>query len=171
MVLSAGARKFLLTLHVTCSLGWAGAVAVFVVLDIAALTGNQPELSRLLWLGLQATVWTLLAPLALGSLVTGIALALGTKWGLVRHYWVLMKLALTLVATVVLVLYTHTIGPLAEIAEDPVMAGMQMPSALLHTGGALVVLLLATILAIYKPRGMTRYGQKKRRQADVKQVT
>ncbi|MFJ5958157.1 DUF2269 domain-containing protein [Paenarthrobacter sp. NPDC092416] len=152
-----------MTLHVTCSLGWVGAVAVFVVLDIASLTGANPELGRLLWVGLQATVWSLLIPLALASLLTGTVLALGTRWGLFRHYWVLLKLVLTLVATVVLVLYTETIEPLAEIAQDPVMAGTQMPSPLLHTGGALVVLLLATILAIYKPRGMTRYGQKQRR--------
>ncbi|KUM36451.1 hypothetical protein [Arthrobacter sp. EpRS71] len=165
MVLSVAIRKFLLTLHVICSLGWAGSVAVFVVLDIAALSGKQPELGRLLWLGLDATVWSLLIPLALGSLLTGTALTLGTKWGLFQHYWVLLKLILTSVATLVLVLYTHTIDPLAKIAADPVMSGVQMPSALLHTCGALVVLVLATILAVYKPRGMTRYGQKKRQQA------
>ncbi|GLU65398.1 DUF2269 domain-containing protein [Paenarthrobacter ureafaciens] len=158
-----------MTLHVICSMGWAGAVAVFVVLDVAALTGNQPELGRLLWLGLQATVWSLLIPLALWSLLTGIILAVSTRWGLVRHYWVLLKLALTLVATVVLVMYTETIEPLAAIAKDPAMAGTQMPSPLLHTAGALVVLLLATILAVYKPRGLTRYGQKKRR-AGLQQV-
>ena len=168
MVLSAMARKFLLTLHIICSLGWAGAVAVFVVLDLAALTGEQIELSRLLWLGFQATVWSLLIPLALGSLLTGVVLALGTKWGLICHYWVLLKLVLTLFATVILVLYTHTIDPLAEIAADPVMSGVQMPSALLHTGGALVVLALATILAVYKPRGMTRYGQKKLSRTSVR---
>lgn len=165
MILGSAARKSLLTLHVICSLGWFGAIAVFVVLDIASLTGDSPELGRLLWLGLQASVWSLLIPLALGSLLTGTILALGTRWGLFRHYWVLLKLVLTLAATVVLVMYTGTINPLAEIAKDPLMAGAQLPSPLLHTAGALVVLLLATILAVCKPRGMTRYGQKKRRAA------
>ncbi|AOY73836.1 hypothetical protein IG195_20510 (plasmid) [Arthrobacter sp. TES] len=60
---------------------------------------------------------------------------------------------------------------MAKIAADPVMTGVQIPSALLHIGGALVVLLNVTIPAIYKPRGMTRYGQKKRRHADVQQTT
>ncbi|ABM10723.1 Mg/Co/Ni transporter MgtE [Paenarthrobacter ilicis] len=158
MVLSATMKKFLLTLHLICSIGWAGAIAVFVVLDFAALTGHQPELSRLLWLGLEATAWSLLVPLALGSLLTGTILAFGSKWGLFRHYWVLLKLVLTLIATVILVLYTQTIAPLAKIAADPALSGTHMPSALLHTGGALVVLVLATILAVYKPRGTTYRG-------------
>jgi GNAT superfamily N-acetyltransferase len=143
------------------SLGWAGAVAVFVVLDIAALTDPDAQLGRVLWLALQAAVWSLLIPLAFASLITGIVLALGTAWGLFRHYWVLFKLALTLIATIVLVMYNQTIETVAGMAVDPAMAGMGFPTALVHTGGGLVVLLLTTILAIYKPRGMTKYGQRK----------
>jgi hypothetical protein len=162
MALSSALRKFLLTLHLMSSLGWAGAVAVFVVLDIAAVTGNDPRLGRLLWLALEATIWSLLVPLAFASLVTGVILALGTVWGLFRHYWVLFKLTLTLIATTVLVLYTQTINTVAGMAADPGMSGMEPPSALLHTGGGLVVLLLTTVLAIYNPRGMTKYGQQKK---------
>lgn len=161
MVLTSALRKFLLTLHVMSSLGWAGAVAVFVVLDVAALTSTDPQLGRLLWLALQAAAWSLLVPLAFSALLTGVLLGLGTVWGLFRHYWVLFKLVLTLVATVVLVLYTQTIQTVVGMVRDPAMTGMDLPSALLHTGGGLFVLLLATILAIYKPRGMTRYGQRK----------
>jgi hypothetical protein len=39
----------------------------------------------------------LLAPLANASAATGIALALGTAWGLVHQWWVLTKFAITLV--------------------------------------------------------------------------
>lgn len=162
MVLTSALRKFMLNLHVLSSLGWAGAVAVFVVLDIAALTGQDPQLGRVLWLALQATVWSLLVPLAFASLLTGVVLALGSTWGLFRHYWVLFKLVLTLIATVVLVLYTQTITTVAGMAADPAMSGMDLPSALLHTGGGLAVLLLITVLAVCKPQGMTRYGQRKR---------
>lgn len=162
MALTSPLRKLVLTLHVMSSLGWAGAVAVFVVLDIATLTSPDPQLGRVLWLALQAAGWSLLVPLAFASLVTGVILALGSVWGLFRHYWVLFKLVLTLIATVVLVLYMQTITTVAGMAVDSAMSGMEFPSALLHTGGGLVVLVLTTILAIYKPRGMTRYGQRKR---------
>ena len=162
MLLTSATRKFLLCLHVMSSAGWAGAVAVFVVIDIAALTGSDAQPGRLLWLALQATVWSLLVPLACASLLTGVVLALGTAWGLFRHYWVLFKLVLTLIATLVLVLYTQTISTVSGMAANPAMSGMDLPSALLHTGGGLLVLLLTTVLAIYKPRGMTRHGQRKR---------
>lgn len=171
MVLSYGLRKFLLTLHLLSSLGWAGAVAVFIVLDVMTLTGNDPRLEQLLWLALAATIWSLLVPLAFASLVTGVLLALGTTWGLFRHYWVLFKLALTLIATIVLVLYSRTIDAVVAMVADPGSSEMGLPTALLHTGGGLVVLLLATVLAIYKPRGMTRYGQRKRLEQRGQPVT
>lgn len=75
--------------------------------------------------------------MAFSSLLTGVLLGLGTVWGLFRHYWVLFKLALTLVATVVLVPYTQTIQTVAGMVRDPAMTGMDLPSALLHTGGGL----------------------------------
>lgn len=37
---------------------------------------------------------------------------------------------------------------------------LRNPTAVLHAGGALLVLLVATVLSIFKPRGMTRYGQR-----------
>ncbi len=60
-----------------------------------------------------------LLPLALASLVTGLICSLGTAWGLFRHYWVLLKLLLNLVATVVLVLYTRSIEYAATVAAQP----------------------------------------------------
>lgn len=129
---------------------------------MSAVAGSDPGLGRLLWLALETTAWSLLVPLAFASLATGVILSLGTVWGLLRHYWVIFKLVLTLIATVVLVLYTRTISTVSGMAADPGMSGMQLPSALLHTGGGLVVLLLTTVLAIYKPRGMTMCGQRKR---------
>jgi hypothetical protein len=92
--------------------------------------------------------------------IIGIVNALGTSWGLFRHYWVLMKLLLTLVATAVLLLETQTIRTSADAAEsgaDP----RGLPGTLPHSIGGLVVLLLVTILSTYKPKGQTRYGWRK----------
>jgi hypothetical protein len=44
------------------------------------------------------------------------------------------------------------------------LRGLRDPSPTLHAGAALLLLLVATTLAIYKPRGMTRYGQRKQHQ-------
>lgn len=87
--------------------------------------------------------------------------------GLVRHWWVLVKLALVVVATLVLMLQLAPIGALADTATTPgpVAAAAQwrevLVSLVVHASGGIVVLLAATVLAIYKPRGMTRYGQRR----------
>ena len=38
------------------------------------------------------------------------------------------------------------------------------PSAVIHASLALVLLLVATVLGLYKPKGMTPYGRRKQRE-------
>jgi hypothetical protein len=112
-----------------------------------------------------------LVPLALASLLTGLVQSLGTTWGLFRHYWVLFKLLITVVATIVLLTYMETFRSMAGVAADPAadLGVVRNPSPLLHAGAALAVLLVATVLAVYKPRGRTRYGQRKQHEQRAKQ--
>jgi len=101
-----------------------------------------------------------IVPLAASSLLVGILQSLGTPWGLVRHYWVIVKLALTLLALAVLMLQTQSIDMLAEAALQGTLAehaGARF-SMVLHGTGGILVLLTATVLSIYKPRGITGYG-------------
>jgi hypothetical protein len=44
------------------------------------------------------------------------------------------------------------------------LLGLRNPSPVVHAGGALLLLLVAATLSVYKPRGMTRYGQRKQRE-------
>jgi len=46
--------------------------------------------------------------------------------------------------------------------DGNVLADVRNPSPALHAGGALVLLLLATALAVYKPSGRTPHGWRKR---------
>ncbi|WP_211355024.1 hypothetical protein [Blastococcus colisei] len=139
------------------SVGWLGAVLAYLVLDVTAVVGRDLDRVRSAYVAMELTVLYAIVPLALASVIVGIVNALGSPWGLFRHYWVLVKLLLTLVATAVLVLETQTIRALAEAAAsgaDP----RELPGTLPHSVGGLVVLLLVTVLSIYKPRGLTRYG-------------
>ncbi len=82
-------------------------------------------------------------------------------------YWVLFKLLIAVLATIVLLLYTQTLGFLAGVAADTTLPDdelgvLRTPSVVLHAGAALLLLLVAATLSVYKPRGMTRYGQRKR---------
>lgn len=157
-------QKGLLTAHVIASVGWVGAVLVYLALGIAALTSDQTDLITGVYLAMEWAGLTVLVPLAAASLVTGVLQSLTTRWGLWRHYWVTVKLALAVFATVVLVLYTQTLTSFATTARaEPLdIALLRSPSVVVHSSGALVVLGLATILSIYKPAGLTRRGQRLR---------
>jgi hypothetical protein len=157
-------RKAVLTAHVTASVGWLGAVAGFLALSVVGLTSDDAQTVRAAYLAMNSIGWFVLVPLSLASLLTGLVQSLGTKWGLLLHYWVLVKLMLNVVASIILVLYMQTLDSLARIARElsrDELSGLRDPSPVLHAGAALVLLLVATTLAVHKPRGMTKYGQRK----------
>jgi hypothetical protein len=156
-------RKLLLTAHITSSVGWLGAVAVFLALAVAGLTSEDAHVVDAAYLSMESVGRFVLVPLSVASLLTGLLQALTTKWGLFRHYWVLIKLVINVVATVVLLLYTQTLAHLAEVAAGTTsvsgdLSELQTPSPALHAGAALLLLLVATTLSVYKPAGVTRYG-------------
>ncbi|MBA3425846.1 MAG: DUF2269 family protein [Rubrobacter sp.] len=157
-------RKFALAAHITLAVGWIGAVAGYIGLDIAAATSKDAQTLRAAYLAMELIAWYVIVPLALASLLTGLVMSLGTKWGLFRHYWVLISLLLTTIATVVLLVETQTISYFADIATDPTTSGEDLRglgSTLVHSVGGEVVLLVILVLNVYKPRGMTRYGWRK----------
>jgi hypothetical protein len=159
-------RKLALTAHVSASVGWLGAVAGFLALSVVGLTSDDADTVRGAYLVMEPAAWFVLAPLAFASLLTGLVQALGTTWGLFRHYWVLFKLLINVVATLVLLTYMETFRVLADVAADPRadLSVVRNPSPTLHAGAALLLLLAATTLAVYKPRGLTRYGRRKQRE-------
>ena len=162
------ARKLALTAHVASSVGWLGAVAAFLGLAIAGLVSDSASTVRAVYIAMEATGWFVLVPLAVASLGTGLIQSLGTRWGLFRHYWVVVKLVINLVASVILVMYMQTLVDLADRATAAAPAdhlgGLRSPSPVLHAAGALVLLVAALVLAVYKPRGVTRYGWRKQRE-------
>jgi hypothetical protein len=107
-----------------------------------------------------------LVPLAFASLLSGLVQSLGTSWGLARHYWVLAKLLINVVTTVVLLLYLPTFAAMAAVAAEPRadLAAVRNHSPVIHAGAATVLLLLAAALSVYKPRGLTRYGWRRRQE-------
>jgi hypothetical protein len=164
VTMSAGVRKLALAIHLTVSVGWIGAVVAYLALGVTAATSDDADTIRGAWLAMEAMGWFAIVPLALAALVTGLVMSLGTRWGLVRHYWVLISFGLTLFATVVLVLHMPSVTVAADIARTADLAGLQaLGGDLAHPGIGLVVLLVVQVLNVYKPRGMTRYGQRRQR--------
>jgi len=161
MTMTPRLRKFALTLHVTFSVGWIGAVLGSLALGIVGLASQDSQLVSAVYLAMEPLGWFALVPLSLASLMTGLIVSLGTRWGLFRHYWVLVKLVINVVASVILLLYMQTLGYLADVASSGDLSKLRSPTAVVHAGGAVVLLLVATTLSVYKPRGMTRYGRRK----------
>ncbi len=165
MTMTPRLRKFALTAHVTSSVGWLGAVAAFLALAVASLTSQDAQMVRAAYLAMELTAWFVIVPLAFASLLTGLVQSLGTKWGLFRHYWVLAKLLLTVLATIVLLLQMESISYIAGVAAETTLSSADLREARIslvaHAGGGLLVLLVPATLSVYKPRGMTRYGRRK----------
>jgi uncharacterized membrane protein len=160
MIMPPRLRKIVLTVHVATSVGWLGAVLAYLALDVTAVTSQDISTVRGVYAAMEVTVLYAIVPLALTSVLIGIVNALGTPWGLFRHYWVLVKLLLTVLAATVLLMETRTVSHLAETAAssaDP----RELPGTLPHSVGGLVVLLIILALSMFKPRGVTRYGWRK----------
>jgi hypothetical protein len=165
MAMKPGLRKLALTMHVVTSVGSLGAVAGFVALALAGLIGRDDGVGRVVYGAMDLITWSVIVPVILASLVTGIISSLGTPWGLFRHYWIIVKLVLTMLAAVVLLFQLRPIHLMAEAAAVGRMAGSDIDALriqlVVHATGGLLVLLIATVLSVYKPRGVTGYGARR----------
>jgi hypothetical protein len=155
-------RKFALTAHVLCSVGWLGAVVCFLALAIAGLIGEDPQKIRADYLAMELTASWVIVPLSLASLLTGVVQSLASKWGLFRHYWVLIKLLMNVFGSILLLVHMRPIRLMAAMAEQATLFDSDVHDVRIKlmatAGAAVIVLLVATTLSVYKPRGRTRYG-------------
>lgn len=150
--LSRGAHRALLTTHVIASVGLLGAASSLLLLAVTGATADDLDTARSAYRFAGNSSVILGMPLSLTALFTGVALGLGTKWGVLRYPWVIAKLALLMATILIGALAT---GPIVEH-----LIGQPQASArwLLATASAQVLaLLLSTALAIYKP------GKRRRR--------
>jgi hypothetical protein len=166
-------RKFALAAHLTCSVGWLGAVVAYLALDLTVATSQDPQLVRGAWVAMGQVTSSAIVPLALLSLLSGLVMSLGTRWGLFRHWWVLISFLLTVFATLVLLSETGLIRSMAEVAADPTTSDaalLALPNTLLHSAGGLLVLLVIQVLNVYKPEGLTPYGWRKQEEQRLAQL-
>jgi hypothetical protein len=154
-------RRLGLALHIALSVGWLGAVVAFLTLAIGSLSRDQ-QLARACYLSMLVVARGALVPLSIGTLVSGVVQALGTQWGLFRHWWILVKLVLAVLATAALLLHEATaIKDAAKLAADAGAALLQAGrlrelgvQLLADASGAALVLVAALAISIYKPWGV-----------------
>jgi hypothetical protein len=157
IALTPGFRKFMLTTHVTFSVGWLGAVAGFLALNIAALTSQNAQMVRSAYLSMDIMGWYVILPSCLCALLTGVLQSLGTPWGLFKHYWVLVKFLLTAGSTFLLLLHMQQIRQAAMIASETPVPDTELRSLGINlvtkAVAALLVLVATTTISVYKPWG------------------
>jgi hypothetical protein len=110
--------------------------------------------------------------MCLAALATGLLQALGTPWGLFRYYWILLKFGLAIFAAFALLV--HQFGVMAEAAKRVSGAAAEtlfsddfgpLKTELVRAPSlAILLLLVAASLGVYKPWGLTRYGRRKQQE-------
>jgi len=156
-------RKLLLTVHVATAVSVLGTDLVLLVLGISRVRGADPQV---IYPAAHLVATWVLAPLAIVALGTGVLLGLLTGWGLLRYWWVTIKLVLTAILTgVILFVLVPRLGVAADaataLAPSPFTAAERLPLLVAPAAGV-TLLILMVALAIYKPPWRLRSRPKRR---------
>lgn len=164
MKLPPRVRRVVLAIHLATAVGWIGAVAAFLALALVGLSSPDGQLVRGVYLAMAAIAWWVIVPACAAAAASGLAQALGSPWGVARHYWIIFKLLLTLFAAFSLAVHMQSIQQLSDVAgAGPIAPDLlvAMRRQLVIAPAAAIVLLLTNLgLGVVKPRGVTPWAKR-----------
>lgn len=168
--LGARTRKGVLAVHIVSAGAWIGIDVVMAVVIFTALSSGHDDTKVLCYRALRLfAIWPLLIA-GLVCLATGVVLGLGSKYGLVRYWWVATKLALNLLLTGLVLIalrpaVADAVGRAHRFAAgEPVSLGVN--DLLYPPIVSPAALLIAVTLAVFKPWGRTRRRPARRRDGE-----
>ena len=91
------AHKVALTAHILTAVGWFGIAVVVAFCGLAAAASDDRLLATALYRTMETAPW-LSIPAGLAAVATGVLLGLGTSFGLIRHWWVVVKIVIAAAA-------------------------------------------------------------------------
>ncbi len=144
--MSPSVRRSVLTAHIIASVGLLGDSAGFLAVAVRAATTGDPALAASSYELLEMFSIVFGIPLSMISLATGVALGFGTKWGVLRHTWVTVKLGLVIA---VILLGAFVIGPSLTLMQDG--TGGRETTLIVASATQVLALMLATGLSVFKP--------------------
>jgi hypothetical protein len=149
--LSPSVRRAVLCVHIVASVGLLGDCAVLLATSVRAASTDDPQLAASAYELMSMFSLVFGIPLSFASLLSGLALGWGTKWGVLRYAWVTIKLGL--IVSVILV-GALVIGP----SEAAMTDGDGGRETVLLVGPAYqaLALTLATVLSVFKPQRRRR---------------
>jgi hypothetical protein len=149
--------KGVLLLHLAAAGAWLGIDVVMGVFVFTALLTADDRLKALIFQALELFAVRTLSAAGVLCLLTGVVLGLGSRYGLVRYWWVATKLVLNLV---LLALVPLALGPeVAQAAERGRQlvaggpAGLDVGDLIFPPIVSPTALLAAMALAVFKPWG------------------
>jgi uncharacterized membrane protein len=153
-------RRGVLITHIASAGTWLGIDVVMAVFIFTALFTDDAALKALCFRALELfAVWPLLVT-GLVCLISGVVLGLGSKWGVVRYWWVATKLALNLVLTgLVLVALAPEVAERADQARQWLAGGpadLAIGDLIYPPLVSPAALLIAMTLSVVKPWGLVR---------------
>ncbi len=157
-------RKLVLALHVVTSVGWLGAAIAMTVLLVTGLVTRNPALRHAAFTFMHVYDLAIMIPLGYLALITGVLLSVGTNWGLLKHWWVVTKLVLTVAVLVFAGVFTSgwVLEAVAITAEDPMAdLGVLAVQLVANVAAFNVVFWTNTTISVFKPWGLTPRGRHK----------
>jgi uncharacterized membrane protein len=156
------ARRHLLFAHVAFSVGWLGIGSTMLLLSLVGLVEGETALGGHVYELMHLMDLALVIPFVLASIISGIALSLATSWGLTKHWWVFVKFLISLTILLVAAFYESFLvrqlaGTLDSSAQD---AGKRL-QLFVCMAGFVLMLVVATALSTYKPRGLTPWTRRR----------
>src|SRR5918912_1401062 len=151
-------RKLVLTLHVGSSVGWLGAAIAMTVLLVAGLVTGNPALRHSAFTFMHVYDLAVMIPLGYLALITGVLLSVGTNWGLLKHWWIVVKLVLTVAVLVFAGVFTSgwVLEAVVRTAEDPMADLGTLAAQLVANVVAFnVVFWTNATISMFKPWGLT----------------
>lgn len=162
MRLSPNFRRAVLLTHLLAGVGWFGAVAAYLCLSATGLTTADLKLAEACYLAMDMIGWRVVVPLSGVVVLAGLIQGAGTAWGIARHWWVLLKLLMTILAAGALLMHMRPTGMLAAAVRagrlaDPDLRGLRF-ELVLAPSLALLLLGFNAALGVVKPKGLTPLG-------------
>ncbi|HVL04351.1 MAG TPA: hypothetical protein VM388_00035 [Acidimicrobiales bacterium] len=159
-VLGRRARRGVLTVHILGAGAWIGIDVVLGVLVLTAVLTESTATEALCYRVLELfAVWPLLTA-GLATLASGVVLGLGTNYGLIRYWWVAVKLILNVIL-VALVAFALRPGLAEAAAYGELLAaggsgGTDAGNLVFPPVVSGMALVTATSLSVFKPWGRLR---------------
>ncbi|OLF17395.1 hypothetical protein [Actinophytocola xanthii] len=147
-------RKVWQLVHIVSAVGWLGIELCVLVLAVVGLSTDDLATRRTAYDAAVLLADVLFLPATMLMLVSGLVLGLGTRWGLLRYYWVAVKLA---IGCALLVAGTATLENSVRGAAELADAGTLTEGEGISLVGMLAVVagltFVAAVLSVGKPWG------------------